>query len=138
MTLRKPLPIITNVNRPYFEGCSQGVLRIQICRACQRHQFFPREVCAKCLSATQMDWVQASGGGEVVSFCMVERPQDPVFYPDVPICFAAVKLDEGPVMLGEIREAVPDAVRIGMRVEVGFLPISTSVTVPIWRPAQTS
>jgi uncharacterized OB-fold protein len=130
----KPLPRIDPENRPYFEGAQMGVLRIQYCLACERFIFFPRAVCPGCLSGERIEWRDASGKGNVYSYCIVYRPHHPSFYEEVPIIFAAIELEEGPMMLSEIREATPDQVWIGQDVEVRFAEIAPNFKLPVWRP----
>ncbi len=38
----KPLPVVTEENRPFWEGCQQGKLLLQQCSECQQYQFYPR------------------------------------------------------------------------------------------------
>ena len=128
----KPLPKVTDANRPYFDGARLGILRLQRCRSCSGVVFFPRDVCPHCLSTTTPDWFDASGVGEVYSFCIVHKPHHEAFYEELPIVFAAIRMSEGPIMLSEIHGAKPDAVTIGQPVRVGFQEINAEITVPVW------
>lgn len=134
--LVKPLPRISAANRPYFDATQRGALSIQRCRACGKHVFFPREACPHCLAVDGLEWVDASGHGQIYSYCIVHRPQHPAFYDEVPIIFAAIELAEGPVMLSEVRGLTPEQVRIGMPVRVDFTRITDEITIPVWVPTQ--
>ena len=70
-----PMPRPTATNRPFFEGCNAGVLRIQRCTAegCRRPIFYPRVCCPHCGHGT-LDWADCSGSGRVISFTVVHRP----------------------------------------------------------------
>ena len=41
----KPLPVITEENRTFWEGCQQEKFLLQYCERCQRYQFYPRLYC---------------------------------------------------------------------------------------------
>jgi len=79
-------------------------------------------------------WVDTLGTGEVYSYCGVYRPQNRVFDSEVPIYFAAIELDEGPMMLSEIRDAPPGGPHIGMRVRVTFVRLDGDVFIAVWVP----
>jgi uncharacterized protein len=129
----KPKPRIDSDNAPYFEASSAGRFVIQRCQSCGKWTFFPRSACPECLS-DDLKWMEASGRGELLSFCVVQRPHHPSFYDEVPILFAAVKLAEGPVMLTELRGVGPTALKIGMPLRVEFSEIDESLRIPVWAP----
>ena len=56
----KPQPRVTQLNRPFWDGCNNGRLVIQKCRACTRAVFYPRVCCPFC-KAGDLDWIEASG-----------------------------------------------------------------------------
>jgi 3-oxo-4,17-pregnadiene-20-carboxyl-CoA hydratase alpha subunit len=130
----KPRPRVDVDNAPYFDAASAQRFVIQRCRSCARWAFFPRNACPGCLS-DDLEWVEPSGRGELVSFSVVERPHHPAFYDQVPIVFAAIRLQEGPVMLSEIRGAHPDELDLGMPLTVGFEEVDTGLTLPVWSPS---
>lgn len=130
--LTKPLPTITDMNRPYFDGARLEILRLQRCRACNAVVFFPREACPKCLSTETLEWFDANGTGNVFSFCIVHRPHHEAFYEDLPIVFAAIRLTEGPIILSEIYGADPNDIKIGQSVNVAFQKISEDISLPVW------
>ena len=53
-----------------------------------------------------------------------------------PFVVALVELAEGVRMLGELRGVEPDAVTVGLPVEVEFLRVDDDLTIPAWRPVQ--
>lgn len=65
------------------------------------------------------DYVVAAGTGTVYSYVVHHAPRVPGR--ELPFVVALVELDEGVRMLGQLRGVDPDAVRIGMPVEVEFL-----------------
>ena len=56
----------------FWNGCTSGELRYQICAACQQAQFYPRPFCAKCGSNT-VSWANAKGTGTIYAVTTVER-----------------------------------------------------------------
>jgi uncharacterized OB-fold protein len=131
--MSKPVPRVTDVNRPFYAGGLLGELRLQRCTVCRRWIYFPRVACPFCLS-DKVEWVRASGGGTVYSFAIVYRPQHAAFNDEVPIVLAAVALAEGPVMISEITGADPEDIKIGMAVEAIWEPRSDEVAVVRFRP----
>ncbi len=99
----RPMPRITNVNRPFWEACDDGRLLMQKCEngACGRFVFYPRVCCPHC-GGGELKWVGVSGRGKIETYTKVYRPQHEAFQHDVPIYFIAVRLDEGPLMYSRL------------------------------------
>jgi len=125
----KPLPVIDTETRPFWEGARDGKLMLQRCRACRKHVFYPRTLCTHCHS-DKLAWVRASGEGTIHSFTIARRPAGPAFAADVPYVIALIDLKEGPRMMSNILTPDVEAVRIGQKVHVVFVPASPEVTVP--------
>ena len=87
-----PLPRPTELSRPHWEGCQEGVLRVQRCRECGGYVFVPQPVCTHCFER-KLDWVESTGRGVLYSFTTIHRPQQPSF--DVPYIAIIVELEEG-------------------------------------------
>ena len=79
--------------------------------------------------------MRASGRGTVYSFTVTHQNQAPGFREELPYVLAVVELAEGPRLMTNIVECAPDAVRIGMPVEVVFDDVTPEVTLPKFRPA---
>jgi uncharacterized protein len=88
-----------------------GEFRIQRCRACGAHVFYPRLVCTGC-GSTALDWVAPSGRGAVYAVSVVNRSKDKGDSYNVVL----VDLAEGPRMMGHVVGLPPEAVHIGMQV----------------------
>lgn len=128
-----PLPRPTSISRPHWEGCRQGVLRVQHCRACGAYVFIPQPLCSTCQSDA-LEWVDSSGNGQVYSYTVVHRPPRPAF--ETPYVVAIVELDEGWHMLTNLVGCAPEDVSVGMRVQVEFRPMSDEITLPYFKPAR--
>jgi uncharacterized OB-fold protein len=75
-----------------------------------------------------------SGRGTVFSFVVFHRAYHPAFSNDVPYNVALVELEEGPLMISNVIGVAPDAVYIGMPVEVVFVEIAPGIWLPKFRP----
>ena len=76
------------------------------------------------------DYVVASGTGTVFSYVVHHAPQIPGR--TVPFVIALVELDEGVRMLGELRDAEPSEVGIGMRVRATYIDFPEGEGGPAW------
>lgn len=137
-------PVVDWESRAYWEGAGRGELVLQRCRACGAVQHRPRGLCVSCLS-DQIEHFVAGGLGSVHTCSVVRQNQMPEFREAVPYVVAYVALDEGPQLLTNIVGCAPEAVSIGMRVRVEFVPvdgdprggtpIDAPLAVPRFRPA---
>jgi len=93
------------------------------CTNCGTTYFPPRPVCPECpihrQSIEKMVPFQLSGEGEVLSYTIVHEPAEG-FELQVPYVLALVKTVEGPVLTGQIVDAAPEAVAIGLKVRATF------------------
>jgi uncharacterized OB-fold protein len=131
----KPLPKLTKLNRPYFEGARQGELRLQRCDACGHHWFPPSTSCPSCLSP-EYQWVRVSGRGRVWSWIVMHQLYFDAFRQDLPYNVAFIKLDEGPFLMSTVVGVPNDAIRCDLPVEVIFEDATDEVAVPKFRPVE--
>ena len=132
--LAKPVPVASPETADYWSGAKRHELLIQHCSSCGHHQFYPRVLCTAC-SGRMLTWVRASGRGTIRSYTVVRRPVSEAYAPDVPYVVALVALAEGPSMMSRIVAIDPEAVRIGLAVEVTFQDWTDAVSVPVFRAA---
>jgi uncharacterized protein len=111
----RPYPQPDDVTRPFWEAIAEGVLRLQHCRACDRHVFFPRAVCPHCTSAA-LEWVDATGRGTVYSLTVVHRAAPG--FDDAPYTVALIDLEEGVRMMTQLVDAPAGGFSIGQAVEL--------------------
>jgi len=114
----RPYPEPDGETQPFWDGIAQGRLRLQRCRACARHVFYPRSVCPHCMAA-ELEWVDAAGRGRVHAFTVVHRAA-PGFAEEAPYVVALVELAEGPRMMTRLLGVAPGEVKIEMSVEVAI------------------
>ena len=129
-----PSPYPDWETRGYWEGCGRHELVLQRCRACRTVQHRPRAVCATCLSSDIEHFV-ASGRGTVYTSSVTNQNQAPPFAGSCPYVLAYVELEEGPRILTNIVGCEPEAVSIGMPVQVDFYDVEGGLAVPRFCPA---
>ena len=125
----KPQPVIDPGTQPFWSAAREHRLSIPRCRSCGQHHFYPRELCPHCHS-DEIEWIDASGKGEIYSFTIARKPAGPVFAADTPYVIAMIALQEGPRMLTNIITKDVDQVRIGDRVTVKFDDVTPDLTLP--------
>jgi len=128
----RPLPVINEMNRHFWQGGADGRLQILHCQDCGTWIHPYAGLCPRCRSASlRPDPV--SGRGTVVGFTVNHQP----WFPHVPVPYviALVELEEqADIRLVTNLPTVPiDAVRIGLPVEVYFEQ-QQDVHIPLFRP----
>ena len=96
-----PLPVVTELSRPYWDGLAAGEIRFQRCDDCRHAWLPPREECPACLS-DRWSWAASSGSGRVISWVVYRHSVHPAFADRVPYNVAVVELDEGPRLITTI------------------------------------
>lgn len=129
----KPLPRLTALNRPFWEGALQGRLLFQRCTACGRFWYPIEPRCPKCLSA-HYEWSPVSGRANVLSFVVFHQVYDARFKASVPYNVALVELEEDVRMFTNIVGIADDDIRVGMPVAVEFEKVAEEVSIPRFRP----
>lgn len=130
----KPIPVVNEWARPFWEGARQHKLLIQRCKECGAYIFYPRMCCPECFSQ-DIEWVESSGRGTVYSFTIVQNNPPSAFLQDVPYVVAIVKLEEGVQMLSNIVDWQAATLRCDMPVTVTFEKLNEEFTLPKFRPA---
>lgn len=132
---KKPLPRIDEESKGFWEGCQRHELYVQKCRGCGALRYYPRAVCPTCLSS-DTEWVLSSGRGTVYTYTVTYQNQAAGFREELPYVMAYVELEEGVRLLTNIVGCSPEAVRIGLAVEVSFEDVTPDITLPKFKPAQ--
>ncbi len=87
-----------------------------VCPKCDAVSFPPRDLCSRC-GAEGVEPRRLSGRGEIYSYSTVfQGPNGFAEY--APYLVALVRLAEGPLVAAQLTEVEPDAVTIGMPVEM--------------------
>ncbi|TDE00667.1 Zn-ribbon domain-containing OB-fold protein [Jiangella asiatica] len=112
-------PVRTEVNRGFWEGVDDGVLRVQRCLGCGELRYPPASRCPRCLDA-EWTWQPVSGRGEVLSYVVVHQRYHPAWSDRVPYNVVLVQLDEGPRLISNVLPLSGADLRVGMAVRVVF------------------
>ena len=132
----KPLPRGEDDNGEFYRFCTQHELRFQRCTDCRTWRHMPRESCPAC-GSFDWGWERSSGKGRVFSWTVVHRALHPTFADDVPYAVVVIELDEGVRLVSQVVGLAPEALRLGLPVEVMFDDVTPEVTLPKFRPLST-
>jgi uncharacterized OB-fold protein len=128
--LTRPIP--DALTEPFWEAAREGRLLIQRNPESGRAQWFPRNFCLDDWSVTP-EWIEASGKATLYSFTVI--PRSGIEEVPAPYVLAIVELEDGARMGAVLTDVDPDAVEIGMALEVAFVAIDEDFTIPRFRPA---
>jgi len=131
---RRILPQPTPETKHFWDGCKDGALRLQRCRACGQTYFPPRPFCASC-GSRKVSVFKASGKAILWSYVIHHRPV-PGFTP--PYAIAVVQLAEGPRMMTNIIDCpqTPEALVLDMPLTVAFEKMDDEITLPLFKPVK--
>jgi uncharacterized OB-fold protein/acyl dehydratase len=125
-------PVISRDTGFFWDGLREGELRIQRWGETLRHP--PGPMPPDGSLDTKPDYVVASGRGTVYSYVVHHHP--PVPGKELPFVVALVELEEGVRVLGELLDADPAEVHIGLPVVAAFVRVDDDLTLPAWKVAR--
>jgi uncharacterized OB-fold protein len=102
----------TGAQAQHQSELDQGNFLIQHCPGCQKHVYFPRELCPHC-GAAPLDWVTPTGHGTVYAVTTVRRKAEAGGDYNVSL----IDLDEGVRLMSRVEDLPLSEVRIGQRVK---------------------
>lgn len=131
---QKPVPPMDPESKPFWEACRRHELYIQQCTVCHQHYYYPRNICPHCLSS-EVEWVKLSGRGQIYTYTVTYQHGGAGFRDNLPFVMAYVELDGtgGVRMLTNVVDCDPEAVRIGLPVEVTFVDVDAERAIPMFR-----
>lgn len=130
----KPLPAISDFNRPFWTAARNHKLSLQKCNSCGKLWAPNGPVCPHCFSE-DYEWAELSGRGKIASWVVFHKVYYPSFANDVPYGVAFVELEEGPRIISSIVDTPHDRLSIGMPVEVVFEDVNDEVSLPKFKAA---
>lgn len=132
---RKPLPLPLNseLTKPFWEGAKRHELLVQRCKKCSEYVWYPRELCAICLSP-ELEWTQVSGEGRLYSYTVIYQPANPAFRGEAPYIYAMVQLNEGPRIVANLVDCPIEGASVDMPVEAVFEDVTPEWTLVKFRP----
>lgn len=133
----KPLPVITDQTRPFWQGAREGRLMLQKCSRCGTFNFHPKPWCIEC-GCRELVWTEAKPFGTVyshtVSYAVAMNFKG--WTDELPVVLCLVDLDNGARMYAQVTDCTPEQIHIGMRVQAYFEPISDEAGIPKFRPVE--
>lgn len=129
----RPVPKVSPEAQPFWDGCSDGVIRLQTCQSCDVINWFPRLLCYNC-GSDSFDWVEASGKATLETYSIVYRPMNESWASEVPYTLALVWLDEGIRMVTRLIHPAEETPVIGSRLRVRFQPVEQGFALPFFEP----
>jgi len=131
----KPLPEPSIDSQPYWDGLKARRIMLQRCADCHTVRHYPRPMCGKCHSM-EVDWIEASGKGEVYSWTIAHHPFHIGFKAETPYILATVDLEEGVRIQSQLLDIDPADMKIGLAVEVIFGQATDDLVLPYFRVAK--
>jgi hypothetical protein len=132
----KPLPVITDLTRPFWAAAKEGRLVMQKCANCGTVNFHPKPWCIEC-GSRDLEWTDIKPKGTVYSYTISNTVamNFPGWKDDLPVLLGLIDLDDGARMYAQVTHCSPEDIHIGMRVSAYFEAISEEAGIPKFRPA---
>jgi uncharacterized OB-fold protein len=115
--MARPLPLTNPDYQVFYEYIDRHQLHLQRCTSCGRVRFPLSPVCYACFSPA-WEWRLSAGRGRVSSWVVFRRQYFEEF--PVPYVVVQVEMEEGPRLTANLLSCEPEAVRMGMPVEVVY------------------
>ena len=132
----KPLPTITERNRPFWDALREHRFVVPHCPDCGDYSWAPYPACRSCQSLN-VRYTEVSGRATVYSFSAIHRGPG-AFSADVPYLLTLGQLEEQPRpcnVLSILTGVAVEDCRIGMPIEIGYIDIpSEDITMFGWVP----
>ena len=128
---KKPAPLVDVWNKPFWNACTEKKLILQVCLDTEQF-FFPPAPVSPFTGKARWEWREVSGRGTIWSFVVFHQQYFAGFADELPYPVVMVKLEEGPFLLTNLRDAQPSNINIGQRVSVVF--DDDAVSLPQFRP----
>ena len=129
-----PVPQVEALTEPFWAAARAGRLVIQHCTECGKFRHLPHVLCSSCQSSAH-DWVESAGRGTVYTYTIVTHPVHNATADVVPYNVVIVQLDDcgGVLVPSNVVDCAPEDIRVGMRVEAVFEPVTDEITIPRFR-----
>lgn len=102
----------------FYEFIGERKLMAAKCRSCTSLLLPPKNVCPKCFS-TDLEWTELEKKGKLLTYTVIHvSPRQ--FQSMVPYAIGIIKLEDGPHLLGMIRQVKPEEIKVGMNLTVDF------------------
>jgi uncharacterized OB-fold protein len=128
---KTPPRVLGLYDLPFWNYLKQDkTMRLQCCLNCKTWRYPPGPVCQECLSPDS-EWKPVSGDGEILSWIIFHRQYLPE-YP-APYNVIAVRLAEGPTIISNLVDDIPDSSLLGKRVALSLVEMDDGAVLPRFR-----
>lgn len=116
---------IDDATEPYWRGLTERELRVQQCSSCGYLRHPISWLCPECLHEG-FEWVAMGGRGSVETFIWYFEFLDAAvgelagFQKDLPYNVAAIRLEEGPRLIANVRDVAFGELKVGASVRSVF------------------
>ena len=124
-------PVENQDTAHFWQGLRDGKLLIQRCKGCNTLRHPPQPMCEQCQSL-QWDCIESTGKGTIYTYTVMHYPEIPPF--DYPNIIVLVELEEGVRIVSQLTDCKPDAVQIGMAVEMKITEVQDGMSLPLFHP----
>ena len=131
MTPSIPLPEPDADTAFFWEACARRELMILRCDACVLYIHPPRPACRRC-GSTGVAPVRVSGRGTVYSYTVTHQPV-PGYEPPFAVVLVELEEQQGLRLVSQVSDVDPSNVRIGMPLQVHFVPLAEGVWIPAFK-----
>lgn len=121
--------ITDNLSAVWWQANQEHRLLVQRNPLSGAWQWYPRTHCIDDLGVAP-EWVQVSGRGKVFTYSVIHRGHTRL---DAPYVCAVIELEEGPLMLSQLRDIPVEDISIGMEVRVSFTALDSSTSLPVFK-----
>ena len=130
----RPIPVPSELTRPFWEAAKRGELALQRCQVCRRFQHPPYATCVNCM-AIDLAFEPVRGRGAIYAYTIMYHAGDRRFASAIPYASIIVELDDAPgaLMAGNLLNAPYTEAKVGRRVEVIFERLNDDITLPQFR-----
>ena len=131
----RPLPKPDPVTQPFWDSLKAHSIKLQRGKQSGKWVYYPRAVMPGNLDE-ELEWAPVSGRGSVYAFAIPSRHPNPAFGSRAPYVVALVELEEGVRVLSNLIDVdpTPEAVKIGMPVEIVYDDVTDAITLPRFKP----
>lgn len=130
----KPLPVVGERDRAYWEGLREGEVRLLACDDCGHVRYESFSTCPGC-GGERSSRFKASGRGTLWSWARFHKAYFPGFVAEMPYVVAVVELEEGPKVYSNLVDA-DEPPPIGAALEAVFEDVAPGTTLLKFRLAR--
>lgn len=125
---KKPLPIVRDENRSYWQALKKEKVSFISCVSCGQIRLYSFRKCPACGEEKHF-WKTIPGTGTIWTIAKFHQVYFESFKDEVPYNVIVVQLDQGPKIYSNLIKNEEPIAQIGDRVEPVFDPVTDEVTL---------